>query len=135
MVRKLVLKEKVLPARFSKNLPTAFENLDAILANLAKEFPLGCTAGPFDTPPFSNFQVSPIRLVPKKNSAKFRTIFHLSYPKSGSSSKDYHISKEDFSLQYVTTGTAEDRSLRSPIFIYSDSASLISFEIDCFDGL
>ena len=35
-------------ARFSKNLPTAFENPDVILANLAKEVSLGRTAGPFD---------------------------------------------------------------------------------------
>ena len=93
-------------ARFSKNLPTAFENPDIISANLAKEVSLGRTAGPFDTPPFSNLQVSPIGLVPKKNSGKFRTIFHLSYPKSGSSSINYHISKEDFGLQYVTIDDA-----------------------------
>ncbi len=63
-------------------------------------------AGPFDTPPFENFQVSLIGLVAKKNSNKFRTIFHLSYPKSGSSSINYGISKEDFSLQYVTIDDA-----------------------------
>ena len=34
--------------------------------------------GPFSTPPFQNFQVSPIGFVPKKHSDKFRTIFHLS---------------------------------------------------------
>ena len=91
---------------FSKNLQTAFEDPDLISANLAEEVSLGRTAGPFDTPPFSNFQVLPIGLVPKKNSGKFRTIFHLSYPQSGSSSINYHISKEDFSLQYVTIDDA-----------------------------
>ena len=63
-------------------------------------------AGPFDTTPFQNFQVSPIGLVRKKNSNKFRTIFHLSYPKSGSTSINFSISKEDFSLQYVTIDDA-----------------------------
>jgi hypothetical protein len=55
----------------------------------------------------SKFQVSQIGLVPKKNSNKFRTIFHLSYPKSGSTSINFRISKEDFSstLQY---GTIDD---------------------------
>ena len=86
-------------------VPTAFENPDIISANLAKEVSLDRTAGPFDTPPFSNLQVSPIGLVPKKNSGKFRTIFHLSYPKSGSSTINYHISKEDFG-QYVTIDDA-----------------------------
>ena len=51
---------------------------------MAREVSLGRTAGPFDTPPFKNFHVSPIGLVPKKNANKFRTIFYLSYPKSGS---------------------------------------------------
>ena len=72
--------------RFSRNLPTALANPDVVSSHLAKEVSLGRTAGPFDTPPFKNFQVSPIGLVPKKNSNKFRTIFYLSYPKSGSTS-------------------------------------------------
>ncbi len=63
-------------------------------------------AGPFDSPPFQNFQVSPIGLVPKKNSTKFRTIFHLSYPKSGSTSVNHSISKDNFSLQYITIDDA-----------------------------
>ncbi len=92
--------------RFSKNLPTAFVNPDIVSANLATEVSLGRTAGPFDTPPFQNFQVSPIGLVPKKDSNKFRTVFHLSYPKSGSTSINHSISKDDFSVQYVTIDDA-----------------------------
>ena len=70
--------------------------------NLAHEISLGRVAGPYDNPPFPNFQISPIGLVPKKNSDKFRTIFHLSFPKTGTTSINNAISKEDFSLQYVT---------------------------------
>ena len=92
--------------RFSKNLPTAFANPDIVSSNLATEVSLGRMAGPFDTPPFRNLQVSPIGLVPKKNSNKFRTIFHLSYPKSGSTSINHSISKDEFSLQYVTIDDA-----------------------------
>ncbi len=88
--------------RFSKNLPTALAQPDIISSNLAHETSLGRVAGPFDNPPFPNFQVSPIGLVPKKHSAKFRTIFHLSFPKSGTASINASISKDDFSLQYVT---------------------------------
>ena len=62
---------------------------------------MGRTAGPFATPPFTNFQVSPIGLVPKKHIGKFRTIFYLSYPKSGDSINSF-IDKDNFSLQYVT---------------------------------
>ena len=63
---------------------------------------LSRVAAPFDSPPFPNFQVSPIGLVPKKDSGKFRTIFHLSHPKSGTTSINSAISKDEFSLQYVT---------------------------------
>ena len=41
--------------------------------------------GPFTNPPFATLQVSPIGLVPKKHSDKFRTIFHFSFPKTGES--------------------------------------------------
>ena len=69
-------------SRFSRNLPTALEQPHVVTANLLKEVALGRVAGPFSTPPFPSFQVSPIGLVPKKHSDKFRTIFHLSFPKS-----------------------------------------------------
>ena len=88
--------------RFSKNLPTAFSNPTVVSLNLTKEVSLGRMAGLFNTPSSQNFQISPIGLVLKKNSDKFRTIFHLSYPKSGSTSINSGISKEEFSLQYVT---------------------------------
>ena len=91
--------------RSSKNLPTAFSKPDKISENLSKEVSLGRTAGPFSEPPLPNFQVSPLGLVPKKNSEKFRTIFHLSYPKSGDSINSF-IEKDAFSLSYVTVDHA-----------------------------
>lgn len=92
--------------RFCKNLPTALAQPDIVTSNLAKEVALGRIAGPYDSPPFPNFQVSPIGLVPKKHSSKFRTIFHLSFPKSGATSINHFISKEDHSLQYITIDNA-----------------------------
>ena len=92
--------------RFSKNLPTASLNPGVVSANLADEVSKGRTVGPFPSPPFKNFQVSPIGLVPKKHTQKFRTIFHLSFPKSGTSSINYFIEKDDFSLQYITIDNA-----------------------------
>ena len=71
-----------------------------------REVALGQVAGLFHSPPLPNFQVSPIGLVPKKHSAKFRTIFHWSYPKSGETSINSSISKDDFSLQYITIDNA-----------------------------
>ena len=105
MGRTLVFKVPVLLG-FLKICERLLTNRDIVSSNLAKEVLLGHTAGPFDTPPFPNFQVSPIGLVPRKNSNKFCTIFLLSYPKSGLSSINYGISKDDFSLQNVTIDDA-----------------------------
>ena len=87
-------------SRFSKNLKSAIDNPNIVSTNLAKEVALGHTAGPFTNPPFANLQVSPIGIVPKKHSDKFRTIFHLSFPKTGESINS-SIEKDDFSLQYI----------------------------------
>ena len=54
--------------RFSNNLHTAYLNPEVVTGNLADEVAKGRTMGPFPTPPFENFQVSPIGLVPKKHS-------------------------------------------------------------------
>ena len=62
--------------RFSRNLPTALAQPDIVKVNLDKEVSLGRVAGLFSTPPFPNFQVSPIGLVPKStriSSALFST--------------------------------------------------------------
>jgi len=93
-------------SRFSRNLPTALEQPNVVTANLMKKVALGRVAGPFSTPPSPNFQVSPVGLVPKKHSDNFRTIFHLSFPKSGTASINSSISKEGYSLQYITTDNA-----------------------------
>ena len=66
-------------SKFSKNLKSAIDNPTIVSTNLAMEVALGHTAGPFTNPPFANLQVSPIGIVPKKHSDKFRTIFHLSF--------------------------------------------------------
>lgn len=85
----------------SKNLKTAYLLPEIIEGNLLDEVKQGRTIGPFISRPFANFQVYPLGLVPKKNSSKWRTIFHLSYPKSSNSSVNANIASEDYSLQYV----------------------------------
>ena len=91
--------------RLSKNLPSAYKNAAIVSETLAKEVALGRVAGPFDNSPFPNLQVSPIGVIPKKHSDKFRLIFHLSYPKTGDSINSF-ISKEDYSLQYTKIDNA-----------------------------
>lgn len=85
---------------FANNLKSARENPEVLRDKVSKEVSLGRMFGPFTTPPFTNFRVSPLGVVPKKEIGKFRLIHHLSYPK-GSSVND-GISKEDASVSYVS---------------------------------
>ena len=85
----------------SKNLKTAYMLPEIVDGNLLEEVKQGHTIGPFTQPPFKNFQIYPLGLVPKKNSSKWRTIFHLSHPKTSHTSVNTNISSEDFSLKYV----------------------------------
>ena len=91
--------------RISKNLPPAYQNPRVVSDTLAQEVALGRVAGPFDSPPLPNLQLSPIGVIPKKHSDKFRLIFHLSHPKTGDSINSF-IPKADFSLQYTKIDNA-----------------------------
>ena len=73
---------------------------------LSREVELGRIVGPFDNPPFPIFRCSPMGIVPKKTPGKFRTILDLSSPR-GYSVNEF-ISKEDFSLSYVSVDKAID---------------------------
>ncbi|XP_033739602.1 uncharacterized protein LOC117326910 isoform X1 [Pecten maximus] len=90
--------------RDSKNLRSAEENPQILQQKIDKEVSLGRIAGPFDSPPFQNFHISPLGLVPKKEKNEFRLIHHLSYP-SGFSIND-GISSEDSSVQYQNISDA-----------------------------
>ena len=94
-----------IPKEYS-NLRSAKDNLSIISKNILKEVQLGHTAGPFTSPPFSNLQVYPIGVIPKKNSSDWRTIFHLSYPKHHPTSVNAHISPDEYSLHYITVDNA-----------------------------
>lgn len=41
-------------------------------------------AGPFRNPLFLNFRISPLGILPKKETNKFRVIHHLSFPEGKS---------------------------------------------------
>jgi hypothetical protein len=86
---------------FLKNLKTAYLLAEIVDRNLLDEVKQGHTIGPFTSPPFQNFQIYPLGLVPKKNSSKWRTIFHLSYPKTSDTSVNANISSEEYLLHYV----------------------------------
>ena len=98
-------------SRVSRNLQSANENPEVVDVYLRDEIGKGRIMGPFESPPFENFQCQPIGIVPKKTPGKFRTIMDLSYPE-GSSINDF-INKEELSLKYVTVDRAIKFILRT----------------------
>ena len=60
------------------NLISARNNRSIISNNILKEVKLGHTARPLTSPPFPNMQVYPNRVIPKKHSTEWRTIFQFS---------------------------------------------------------
>ena len=82
------------------NLKSALEHPEVVDAKLKKERDAHRLAGPFHSPPFPIFHVSPIGVVPKKSLGEFRLIHHLSYPKGASI--DDEISSVNTSVHYAT---------------------------------
>ncbi|PFX34145.1 hypothetical protein AWC38_SpisGene941 [Stylophora pistillata] len=88
----------------SPNLKSAPEQPHIVTAKLDKELAADRIAGPFPSPPFSNFRCSSLGIVPKKDPPEFRLIHHLSYPK-GSSVND-HIPEKFSSVRYASISDA-----------------------------
>lgn len=84
---------------FANNLVSAQQNPEIVTAKLYKELTAGRLAGPFNSPPFMNFRVSPLGVVPKKAPGEYRIIHHLSFP-NGISVND-GIAQEHTSVQYA----------------------------------
>ena len=68
----------------AKNLLSAIQNPEAVDAKLDKEIAAHRIAGPYSSPPFPHFRISPLGLVPKKKEGEFRLIHHLSFPQGSS---------------------------------------------------
>ena len=64
------------------NLQSASSNPTAIFNCISEESKQKRMSAPFTSPPLPNFRTSPIGVVPKKDSNKFRMITDLSSPKS-----------------------------------------------------
>ena len=96
----------------SNNLLSAMQNPTAVDAKISKELDAHRLAGPFSSPPFSVFRISPLGVVPKKIEGEFRLIHHFSFPK-GSSLND-GISSDHTRVSYATVEDAINfRRIRS----------------------
>lgn len=84
----------------SKNLKSALDQPSVVREKIQAEIEAGRVAGPFLFRPMPNLRISPIGLVPKKESNQFRLIHHLSYP-HGESLNDF-IDHQLCSVQYTS---------------------------------
>lgn len=81
------------------NLLSAQQSPHLVDQNLAKGLAAHRLAGPFDSPPFPQFRISPLGIVPNKSLGEYRLIHHLSYP-YGSSVND-GIAFENCTVTYA----------------------------------
>ena len=71
-----------------------------MVIKLEREISLGRMAGPFQSPPFSNFHASHVGLVPKQDPGKVRLVHDLSLPRGDST--NFYTSKDFTTVQYET---------------------------------
>ena len=89
---------------YRQNLPSALQNPKFVDKKLGQELAANRIAGPFTSPPFQSFSVSPFGLIPKKTPGDFKMIHHLSLPK-GMSIND-GIASKNTHVQYATVADA-----------------------------
>ena len=77
---KLYYRGNVNYERSPQNLLSAYAHTEAVDCKLTKERELGWIKGPFKQPPFLNFSVSPLGVIPEKTPGEYRMIHHLSFP-------------------------------------------------------
>ena len=83
----------------SPNWPSAIKFVDKVSEIIRSDLETGRLLGPFITPPFDHFVVSPLGAIPKRGGGdKIRLIHDLSYP--ASESVNLCIDPEEYSLHY-----------------------------------
>ena len=87
------------PRQPCRNLREAERNPEETLALIDKELAMGHMLGPFETQPFKNMVFSPINIVPKPGTKKYRLIHDLAYPYNNESVNSC-IPEENSSVQY-----------------------------------
>lgn len=83
----------------SRNLPSLRSFASIVRDKLSRELELGRIAGPFTDQPFPSLVVSPLGIIPKKESGMFWLIHNLSFP-AGASIND-HIPREWCAVRYA----------------------------------
>lgn len=81
-------------------LSSVSEHAQVVRGKIAKELSEGRIDGPFSAPPFSNFKLSLLGIVPKKEPNEFQLIHHLSFPKKMLLHDE--VDKELVSVEYAS---------------------------------
>ena len=111
----------------SPNLKLNVGNHIILWNKVMKEVRLNRFAGPFKEIPFESYIQSPIGLVPKDHSHDTRLIFHLSYPKQGTTSVNVNTPSELCTVKYTEFDTAVQLCLsytsdNNPIYLSKSDA-------------
>ena len=88
----------------SPNWPSAREYSTKVSEVIDNDLKLGRLYGPFDSPPFSDYVISPLGAFLKRDGVKVRVIHDLSYPHG--KSVNAMIDPEEFSLHYASIDSA-----------------------------
>ena len=88
----------------SPNWPSALEHGVKVADIIAMDLSLGRLHGPYTSPPYQAYIVSPLGAFKKRDSEKIRLIHDLSYPAQGSVNS--LIDPSEFSLKYASVDDA-----------------------------
>lgn len=93
-------------SHISRNHKSALDHPSVIQDFISSGLQAGRIAGPFPLPPFSQFVSSPLGVVPKSESGKFRVIHDLSFPKHNS--VNLFIPEENSKVKYDSLDVVTD---------------------------
>lgn len=91
------------PPPFNKNHASAVIHANILEKMIEQEISSQRIAGPFDNPPLDPLVISPLGVIPKKETGKYRIIHDLSYPKQAAVNDS--IDPSDASVSYETLDT------------------------------
>ena len=106
-----------------KNDPSIHQHLDIAQDKINLEVQSGRMKGPFDTPPFPNFHVSPIKLTEKSEKGTYRLLHNLSWPYD-TTSINAQIPEESKTVQYSSVEKAIKLIMKFPKGSYTRKSDI-----------
>ena len=92
-------------ATYGQNRSTILNNLDIASSKMNRDILLNRIAGPFNSPPFDHFKISPLALRPKKEPNKYRLLHNFSAPYD-ETSVNLNIPESHSSVNYDSLSSA-----------------------------